>query len=102
MAELIPVDEQSNYETFRDCLSEPVLKLLAAPSEKLKSRKKRHVKKSSKDQTGMKEKDTKPFTSHSETKASDAEDLGDFIEVHFLPLSAPSIHQLTPLSTSAP
>ncbi|KAF1946408.1 hypothetical protein EJ02DRAFT_418520 [Clathrospora elynae] len=40
MAEPIPADEQANRETFRDCLSEPVLKALAAAIEKSKSKKK--------------------------------------------------------------
>ncbi|OCK86163.1 hypothetical protein K432DRAFT_438711 [Lepidopterella palustris CBS 459.81] len=31
---LIPAEEQSNYETFRECLSEPVLRILATAPEK--------------------------------------------------------------------
>ena len=27
MAEPIPAGEQSNYETFRDCMSEPIIKV---------------------------------------------------------------------------
>ncbi|KAJ4365857.1 hypothetical protein N0V83_008479 [Neocucurbitaria cava] len=88
MAEPIPADEQSNYETFRDCLSEPVLRALAAPVEKPKAKKKRHARKSSKRKTtGTIEKDkaqTEVVNSNAESteaQASDAEDLGDFIEV---------------------
>jgi hypothetical protein len=82
MAEPIPPDEQSNYETFRDCLSEPVLKALAAPTEKPKPKKKRHAKKGSKNNV------VKPETvvisevhNSADTHASDASDLGEFIEV---------------------
>ena len=39
MAEPIPAGEQSNYETFRDCMSEPIIKVLAAPIEKPKPKK---------------------------------------------------------------
>ncbi|CAO2656397.1 Nn.00g052000.m01.CDS01 [Neocucurbitaria sp. VM-36] len=86
MAEPIPADEQSNYETFRDCLSEPVLRALAAPVEKAKPKKKRHVRKSSKSKiTRPTEKDKAQRDIHSnveatEAQSSDAEDLGDFIE----------------------
>ena len=48
MAEPIPAGEQSNYETFRDCMSEPIIKALATPIEKPKPKKKRHAKKGSK------------------------------------------------------
>jgi hypothetical protein len=82
MAETIPADEQSNYETFRDCLSEPILKSLAAPLEKAKSRKKRYVKKNSKEKNDTNEKEAKITVSHRDVQTSDAEDLGDFIEVH--------------------
>jgi hypothetical protein len=86
MAEPIPAEEQSNYETFRDCLSEPVLKALAAPIEKPKARQKRHAKRSSKGvntfnavvKTGPK---TNISTTTTGPQASDAEDLGEFIEV---------------------
>ena len=86
MADGIPADEQSNYETFRDCLSEPVLKALAVPVEKPKPKKKRHAKKSSKDKNGIKEKSTgetktSGTTSNGDAQPSDAEDLGEFIEV---------------------
>ncbi|KAH7401423.1 hypothetical protein BKA66DRAFT_565063 [Pyrenochaeta sp. MPI-SDFR-AT-0127] len=90
MAEALPADELSNYETFRECLSEPVLRALAAPTEKPKTRKKRHAKKESKsgiDSVAGKgkidkgndgnEKDTSGDT---DAQATDAEDLGEFIE----------------------
>jgi hypothetical protein len=86
MADGIPADEQSNYDTFRDCLSEPVLKLLAAPTEKLKPKKKRHAKKSSKEKNGIVVKSkgetkTNNTVSNGDSQSSDAEDLGEFIEV---------------------
>jgi hypothetical protein len=82
MAELIPAEEQANYETFRDCLSEPVIKALAAPVEKSKTRKKRHAKKNSKERNGVNEKKRAGLeTPTTDLPASDAEDLGEFIEV---------------------
>jgi len=81
MAEPVPADEQSNYETFRDCLSEPVLKALAMPVEKAKPKKKRHVKKGSKEKNYVKVAEIKSSISHREAHASDAEELGEFIEV---------------------
>lgn len=83
MAETVPADEQSNYETFRDCLSEPVLKALAMPAERPKAKKKRHVKKSSKHVLVQRkdEIEVKRVISSAETRAADAEDLGEFIEV---------------------
>jgi hypothetical protein len=84
MANSIPADEQSNYETFRDCLSEPVLRALAAPVENAKARTKRHAKKGPKERGGA---TVKHKTVHANgihtggVTASDAEDLGDFIEV---------------------
>ncbi|KAH7085598.1 hypothetical protein BKA63DRAFT_400497 [Paraphoma chrysanthemicola] len=76
MTETIRPDEQSNYEIFRDCLSEPVLKALALPQDKPRPKKKRHAKKSSKDKNGIRT-DVAPVAS---APASDAEDLGEFIE----------------------
>jgi hypothetical protein len=86
MADIIPSDEQSNYETFRDCLSEPVLKSLAAPIEKPKPKKKRHAKKNSKEKNALNGKSKPEVTtsgniSNSDMQTSDAEDLGEFIEV---------------------
>lgn len=85
MAETTPADEHANYETFRDCLSEPVLKALAAPGEKPKSKKKRHTKKSSKDKnstvTNREAQVEVKVISSRETRQSDAEELGEFIEV---------------------
>jgi len=78
MAERIALDEQTNYETFRDCLSEPVLKALAAPVEKPR-KKKRSGRKSrnSKDDTS----DQKEQGSGSTGEQATAEDLGEFIDV---------------------
>ncbi len=70
---VIPAKEQSNYEIFRECLSEPVLRTLAVTPEKPKRRRggKRtgSVKEGQDDQSvGQKE-------------SNDAEDLGEFIDV---------------------
>jgi hypothetical protein len=80
MAEPIPADEQSNFETFRDCLSEPVLKALAAPIDKPKPKKKRHAKKGSKSgRNEIVKQEVVPTVV--ESQETDAEDLGEFIEV---------------------
>ncbi|KAI4920351.1 uncharacterized protein J4E92_008570 [Alternaria infectoria] len=79
MAEPIPAEEQSNFETFRDCLSEPVLKALAAPIEKPKPKKKRHAKKGSKDGKDEVVKQ-EAIPTMVEAQETDAEDLGEFIE----------------------
>ncbi|KAI4697700.1 uncharacterized protein J4E84_000833 [Alternaria hordeiaustralica] len=79
MAEPIPAEEQSNFETFRDCLSEPVLKALAAPIEKPKPKKKRHAKKGSKSgKNEIVKQEVVPTMV--EAQETDAEDLGEFIE----------------------
>ncbi|KAI4665042.1 uncharacterized protein J4E79_003341 [Alternaria viburni] len=79
MAEPIPAEEQSNFETFSDCLSEPVLKALAAPIEKPKSKKKRHAKKGSKSgKNEIVKQEVVPTVV--EAQETDAEDLGEFIE----------------------
>ncbi|KAF1843989.1 uncharacterized protein K460DRAFT_357637 [Cucurbitaria berberidis CBS 394.84] len=86
MDEPIPAAEQSNYETFRDCLSEPVLRALAAPVEEQKPKKRRHAKRSSKSkiagavERGKAQTNTNGSVEATEAQASDAEDLGDFIE----------------------
>lgn len=96
MADPIPADEQSNYEAFRECLSEPVLRALAAPVDKPKPKRKRHAKKESKGTIDRaEERDKKPVEGDgttnikdigtvpdTETQATDAEDLGEFI--HYL------------------
>jgi hypothetical protein len=82
MAEALPADEQTNYETFRDCLSEPVLKALAGPVEKPKNKDKRHAKKNSKGKTGIVRNEKNSTISNRDARSSDAEDLGEFIEVH--------------------
>ena len=92
MAEAIPAEEQSNYETFRDCLSEPVLKALAAPIEKSKPKKKRHAKRGSKGrESDIAQQETALAIKPSpEAQQADAEDLGEFIEVRPPPIILPS------------
>ncbi|KZM26736.1 uncharacterized protein EKO05_0009515 [Ascochyta rabiei] len=86
MAEPIPAEEQSNYETFRDYMSEPIMKALALPAEKAKPKKKRMAKKSAKYKPVGMFAPAKPqveapsTTSTSTPSASDAEDLGEFID----------------------
>ncbi|KAF9700936.1 hypothetical protein EKO04_000792 [Ascochyta lentis] len=86
MAESISGEEQSNYEAFRDCMSEPVMKALALPAEKEKPKKKRMAKKSAKYKpVGMfapaKPQVDAPNTASTSTpSSSDAEDLGEFID----------------------
>ncbi|KAF1929069.1 uncharacterized protein M421DRAFT_61491 [Didymella exigua CBS 183.55] len=83
MAEVIFAEEQSNYETFRDCMSEPIMKALALPEQKERNKKKRIAKKRAKYkpvgifaparlQVEAPETDSAP-------SATDAEDLGEFI-----------------------
>lgn len=84
MTELIPAEEQSNYETFRECLSEPVLRSLVAPVEKPNKKKRRHGKKGSKSKNNVKDievEESKKNTTNGDEQPNDAEDLGDFIEV---------------------
>jgi hypothetical protein len=105
MTERILEDEQSNYEIFRECVSVPVLKALALPAEKpKKTAKKRketrgHGQKKSGsgfvggveggtngDSGGQERRAEKGTEDHEGTQfgeGNDAEDLGDFIEVHF-------------------
>ena len=91
MAEPIPSEEQSNYETFRECMSEPVLRALATPIEKSKSRKKRHARKGSKSgKASLEPKVDRYANALEESQASDAEDLGDFIDVR---------HAICPIQT---
>lgn len=77
MAERIPEEEQSNYETFRDCLSEPVLRTLAAPVETVKRKKKHRKGRSS---VGKREMEV-TTVERLEEDGSAAEDLGEFIDV---------------------
>ncbi|KAF1977041.1 hypothetical protein BU23DRAFT_565197 [Bimuria novae-zelandiae CBS 107.79] len=82
MAEPIPPEEQSNFETFRDCFSEPVLKALAKPIEK-SSKKKRTSRKSKDDKTGVAKEKVEVATqntSPTEDEQATAEDLGEFID----------------------
>ncbi|KAL1654444.1 hypothetical protein SLS61_003045 [Didymella pomorum] len=75
---------ESNYETFRDCMSEPIMKALALPEEKEKNNKKRIARKRAKykpvgmfapatPQVEIPSTDNAPST-------TDAEDLSEFIE----------------------
>lgn len=86
MAEIIPPEEQSNFETFRECLSEPVLRALATPIEEPKKKKKRHGKKNSKNGIKSDEPRQKPETpAQNGEETNDAEDLGEFIDVNIFP-----------------
>lgn len=84
MADTIPADEQSNYETFRDCMSEPVMKALALPAAKEKTKTKRLAKKRARYKpVGMfaAAKPAEEEAAPSEVSGADAEDLGEFIDV---------------------
>ncbi|KAF2730443.1 hypothetical protein EJ04DRAFT_555402 [Polyplosphaeria fusca] len=72
MASEVPPDEQSNYETFRECMSEPILKALAQPVEKPKSRKRNR-----KTRSNIASQDPDSTTLN---EANDPEDLADFID----------------------
>lgn len=80
------------------------MRALAAPVEKPKPKKKRHAKRTSKSKinTAVEKDDAQTdFNSNAEateTQASDAEDLGDFIEVSQHPI-IPTPSQLTKPST---
>lgn len=88
MTEYITSDEQSNFETFRDCFSEPVLKALAKPIER--STKKKRISRKSKDgrNGGTKVKNVMKIrdTVTTEDEQTTAEDLGEFIDVTSSPL----------------
>lgn len=82
MAESIFPEEQSNFETFRDCFSEPVLKALAKPVEK--GSKKKRVSRRSKDGKNGATKSKVATTTNAmiaEEERATAEDLGEFIDV---------------------
>lgn len=87
MAESIPAEEQSNYETFRDCMSEPIMKALALPAEKEKPKRKRTAKKSAKYKPVGMFTPAKPQVEALSTistnapSGTDAEDLGEFVDV---------------------
>lgn len=94
MAESIPPEEQSNFETFRDCLSEPVLKALAKPIEK--TPKKKRVSRRSKDAknpvTKSKTVATTTNTIIPQDERATAEDLAEFIDVNSSPAPTLSHH----------
>ncbi|KAF2743682.1 hypothetical protein M011DRAFT_496801 [Sporormia fimetaria CBS 119925] len=77
MFESVPEEEQGNYETFRECLSEPVLRLLATPIEK-PTKKKRKSRRSSMKPRPVKEVANRE--NETEETSNDAEDLSEFIE----------------------
>jgi hypothetical protein len=88
MAEPIPAEEQSNYETFRDCMSEPIMKALALPAEKEKTKTKRTAKKRAKYKPVGMFAPARPQTEAPATSTpsgTDAEDLGEFIDVRQQP-----------------
>jgi hypothetical protein len=80
MAEPIAPGEQANYETFRECLSDPVLRSLAAPIEKPK-KKKKSERKSLKNNTKADDAVQSESTHVVEEATNDAEELGEFIDV---------------------
>lgn len=83
MAEAVAPDEQHNFETFRDCFSEPVLKALSKPTDKPK-KKKRVARKSKDGKNGIVKKEVKTEASQTVSTEEDqasAEDLGEFIDV---------------------
>lgn len=80
----IPSSEESNYETFRDCLSEAVVQRLSAPQKPVRRRaakgRKNGVKAISKAEKPSKEETAS--TSHENVdETNDAEDLVEFIDV---------------------
>ena len=74
LTSVIPEKEQSNYETFRECLSEPALRTLAVTPEKPKRRRR-----SGKRMGSVKEGQDNRGVGQEES--NDAEDLGEFIDV---------------------
>lgn len=96
-SQMIPLEEKSNYEVFRECLSDVLIrKLTTKPSKPARRR-----------ATKGRKNAIKPVNaaaSEEEQSASDAEDLGDFIDVGNPPdynavaAAAPK----APLSTSPP
>ncbi|KAF2008197.1 hypothetical protein P154DRAFT_479733 [Amniculicola lignicola CBS 123094] len=80
MTEQIPSEEQSNYEIFRDCLSEPVLKALATPTAKPKKQKRAHRKKGSGGQALEEKNEDKKGETNVDEDTTAAEDLSEFID----------------------
>lgn len=82
MTEAIAPDEQHNFETFRDCFSEPVLKALSRPIDKPK-KKKRSPRKSKDGKNGATKQEARNDvrqTPSIEDNQTSAEDLGEFID----------------------
>lgn len=98
MAESIPEDEKNNYETFRECLSEVVLKGLAAPTDKPK---RRRTKKRENAAAGFGNGGTGARKEEAEQRGDDAEELGEFIDVRYLPYCpfTPPLVSIYPKST---
>ncbi|KAF2263508.1 hypothetical protein CC78DRAFT_553995 [Lojkania enalia] len=79
--EHIPTEQRPNYSTFRECLSDTILRNLCTPVEKTKKRKRAHRKKKSKEvvmETASSEESVKSILS--EETGNDAEELGEFID----------------------
>ncbi|PSN62709.1 hypothetical protein BS50DRAFT_638317 [Corynespora cassiicola Philippines] len=87
MAEPILEEEKSNYETFRECLSEPVLKALAMPAEA--PRKKRVKRRKGKEIVSRTTATVEPTEQEMPINSTDAEELGEFIELPHLPQPPP-------------
>lgn len=91
---MIPDDEIANYEAFRDCLSDLVISKLSPSADKAK--KKRAVK-------GRKNEIKPVVRPAEEVAASDAADLGEFIDVctrpmmHILAAATNAIDSISPL-----
>lgn len=83
-------DEHSNFDTFRDCFGEPVLKALARPVAK--PRKQKRVARKSKDdrssRTGIMEQNDAEARQieRTEEEQTTAEDLGEFVDVSLRPI----------------
>lgn len=83
---MIPTDEESNFSTFRDCLSEPVIRKLAIQPPKATKRRGAKNRKNA-------IKPVHPKDEQDDTRQSnDAEELGEFIEVHKHPPPRPALN----------
>ncbi|KAF2501633.1 hypothetical protein BU16DRAFT_500870 [Lophium mytilinum] len=105
MASMIPADEQTNYEIFRDCVSEPVLRILAAPPKKEPKKRRREKKSKKPSKTTDVKQDSEPEP-EPPSPPNDAEDLSEFIEylsTDIFTSLPPSLRTLThALSTASP
>ncbi|KAF2707355.1 hypothetical protein K504DRAFT_384555 [Pleomassaria siparia CBS 279.74] len=105
MTERIPENEQTNYEVFRECVAEPVLKALAEPEEKPKrsrdKKKETRARRHGKNHLYENEKAKQNGQREDEPlgNGNDAEDLGDFIDYLSTDLFTsipPALRRLTP------